>query len=156
MIVVAADHGGVALKRVVLDELAARGEPAADLGTTDETSVDYPDYARAVAERVARGDATRGVLVCTSGIGMAITANKFPGVRAALVHDVAGARSAREHNDANVLVLGGSVVPPPLAREILGVFLATAFAGGRHQRRVDRIGAIETELGLRRPAGALR
>jgi ribose 5-phosphate isomerase B len=87
---------------------------------------------------------------------MAITANKFPGVRAALVHDVGGARSAREHNDANVLVLGGRVVPQDLAREILRVFLETPFAGGRHQRRVDRITAIERELGLHRPEGALR
>jgi ribose 5-phosphate isomerase B len=87
---------------------------------------------------------------------MAITANKFPGVRAALVHDVAGARSAREHNDANVLVLGGGVVPAELAREILRVFLETPFAGGRHRRRVDRIAAIEQELGLHRPPGALR
>jgi ribose 5-phosphate isomerase B len=156
MIVVGADHGGVALKRVVVEELAARGEETADLGTGDDTCVDYPDYARAVAERVARGDAARGVLVCTSGIGMAITANKFPGVRAALVHDVSGARSAREHNDANVLVLGGGVIGPVLAREVLRVFLDTPFAGGRHQRRVDRITAIEHELGLRRPAGALR
>src|SRR4051812_48098533 len=107
MIAIGADHGGVALKRALAATLASRGEPVCDVGTVDDASVDYPDYGAAVAERVSRGEAARGVLLCTSGIGMSIVANKFPGVRAALVHDAASARSAREHNDANVLVLGG-------------------------------------------------
>ena len=105
MIVVGADHGGVALKEALVATLRERGEEVLDVGTTGKESVDYPDYARAVAEKVSRGEAARGVLVCTNGIGMSIAANKYPGVRAALVGDATAARMAREHNDANVLVM---------------------------------------------------
>jgi len=156
MIVAGADHGGVELKAALVAYLQERGEEVTDLGTTGGASVDYPDYARAVAERIARGEADRGLLLCTNGIGMAIVANKFPGVRAALVTDVLGARMAREHNDANVLVVGGGMMGKFHAREVLRIFLDTPFAGGRHQRRVDKIAAIEGELGLRRAPGALR
>jgi ribose 5-phosphate isomerase B len=156
MIAVGADHGGVELKQALVEELRTRGEEVVDVGTDGAASVDYPDFGRAVAERVSRGAAAWGVLVCTNGIGMSIVANKFPGVRAALVGDATAARMAREHNDANVLVLGGGMVGKFHARELLRVFLDTAFAGGRHQRRVDKIADIERDLGLRPARGALR
>ncbi len=156
VIAIAADHGGVELKDALAAYLHERGSEVRDLGTTGPGSVDYPDFARAVAERVSRGEAERGVLMCTNGIGMSIVANKFPGVRAALVHDATEARMAREHNDANVLVLGGGMIGKFHGRELLRIFLETPFAGGRHQRRVEKIAAVERELGLARPAGALR
>jgi RpiB/LacA/LacB family sugar-phosphate isomerase len=154
-LVIGADHGGVELKDDLVAWLRARGDEVVDVGTTGTASVDYPDYGRQVAERVARGEAERGILMCTNGIGMAIVANKFPGVRAALVADATAARMGREHNDANVLVLGGGMTGKFHARELLRIFLDTPFAGGRHQRRVDKITAIERELGGR-PGGALR
>ena len=156
MIVIGSDHGGVELKEALLAELAARGEEVLDLGTRGPASVDYPDYARGVAERVSRGDAECGILICTNGIGMSIAANKFPGVRAALVGNATAARMAREHNDANVLVFGGGMTGTFHARELLRVFLETRFAGGRHQQRVEKIAEIERELGLRAAKGALR
>ena len=156
LIVIGADHGGVELKEALVAELRARGEEVLDVGTAGPASVDYPDYARAVAERVSRGEAARGILVCTNGIGMSIAANKFPGVRAALVGDATAVRMAREHNDANVLVLGGGMTGKFHARELLRIFLETPFAGGRHQRRVDKIGDIEREVCLRAAKGALR
>ncbi|HLY36772.1 MAG TPA: ribose 5-phosphate isomerase B [Candidatus Binatia bacterium] len=156
MIAVGADHGGVQVKDALVAMLRERGEEVVDVGTSGSTSVDYPDFARLVAARVSRREAECGILVCTSGIGMSIAANKFPGVRAALVGDPHAARMAREHNDANVLVLGGGVTATPQAREVLQVFLDTEFAGGRHQRRVDKIADIEREVGLRPERGALR
>ena len=155
MIAVGADHGGVALKDALVAMLRERGAEVADVGTSGSTSVDYPDFARLVAARVSRREAERGILVCTNGIGMAIAANKFPGVRAALVGDALGARMAREHNDANVLVFGGGMTGKVHARELLRIFLETPFAGGRHQRRVDKIADIERELGLGPAKGAL-
>ena len=156
MIAIGSDHGGVALKATLVAFLRERGDEVVDVGTMGDASVDYPDYGRAVGERVSRGEVERGILLCTNGIGMSIVANKFPGVRAALVHDATTARMAREHNDANVLVLGGGMLGAFLAREIVEVFLATPFTGGRHQRRVDKIAALERELGTRRTEGALR
>jgi len=156
MITIGADHGGVALKAALVAHLRARGEEVLDVGTSGEASVDYPDYGRAVAERVSRGDAERGVLICTNGIGMSIVANKFPRVRAALVGDATATRMAREHIDANVLVLGGGMTGTFHARELLDVFLATPFGGGRHQRRLDKIADLERELGTRPARGALR
>ena len=156
MLVIASDHGGIELKDALVAYLRERGEEVRDLGTTGGGSVDYPDYGRAVAERVSRGEAERGVLMCTNGIGMSIVANKFPGVRAALVHDATEARMAREHNDANVLVLGGGMMGKFHGRELLRIFLETPFAGGRHQPRVDKITNIERELGLRPARGALK
>ena len=156
MIAIGADHGGVELKAALVAELRGRGEEVLDLGTDGAESVDYPDFGRAVAERVSRGEVERGVLLCTNGIGMSIVANKFPGVRAALVGDAIAARMAREHNDANVLVLGGGMTGTFQARELLRIFLETPFAGGRHQRRVDKISDIERRVGMRREGGALR
>ena len=149
MIVFGSDHGGVELKDFLLGELRALGLDVRDLGTNGRESVDYPDYGREVSLQVSRGQAERGILVCTSGIGMSIVANKFPGVRAALVVDLDSARSSREHNDANILVLGGARTKPSLAREILEIWLATPFQGGRHQRRIDKISQVESDLGTR-------
>lgn len=146
MIAIGSDHGGVELKDFLVGHLRARGAEVCDVGTQGRDSVDYPDYGRAVAQRVSAGQAERGVLVCTSGIGMSIVANKFPGVRAALVGDLDGARSSREHNDANILVLSGAKTAAALAQRIVDTWLATEFAGGRHQRRVDKIGAVEREF----------
>jgi ribose 5-phosphate isomerase B len=147
MIAFGCDHGGVELKDFLLRRLRSNSIDVHDHGTFDRQSVDYPDYAREVARRVAVGEADRGVLICTSGIGMSITANKFPGIRAALVQDLEGARSSREHNDANILVLSGGRTEPSLALQIVETWLATPFAGGRHQRRVDKIAQVEVELG---------
>ena len=156
MIAIGADHGGLELKEALVAELRARGEEIVDVGTDGPASVDYPDFGRDVADRVSRGEAARGVLICTNGIGMSIVANKFPGVRAALVGDATAARMAREHNDANILVLGGGMMGKFHARELLRLFLETPFAGGRHQRRVDKIADIERALGLAPARGALR
>lgn len=137
------DHGGYRLKEAVkgwLDELGVAYE---DFGAHSLDSVDYPDYARVVAERVASGEFDRGILVCGTGIGMAIAANKVPGVRAALCHDVFSARATREHNDSNVLTLGERVVGPGLARAIVEAWLEAGFGGGRHVQRVEKIRAIE-------------
>jgi len=147
MIVFGCDHGGVALKDFLVNYLRSRNIDVDDHGTFDRESVDYPDYAREVARRVASGEVDRGVLICTSGIGMSITANKFPHVRAALVQDLEGARSSREHNDANILVLSGAKTESSLALQIVETWLKTPFAGGRHQRRVDKIAQVEFELG---------
>lgn len=147
MIVIGSDHGGVALKDFLAQKLRSKNIVVEDLGTHGSDSVDYPDFGRLVALKVARGEAERGILMCTSGVGMSIVANKFPGVRAALVHEVQGARMSREHNDSNVLILGGGVVDPAVAEQILDVWLETPFGGGRHQRRIDKIAQVERELG---------
>lgn len=128
---------------MVIDELRARGVDVLDLGTNDAASVDYPDYAAQVARIVAAGEASFGVLLCSTGVGMAIAANKFHGIRAALVHDVTTAHLAREHNNANILVLGGALLGDRILREIVRTWLDSAFEGGRHQRRVDKIGVLE-------------
>lgn len=140
---VASDHAAIAAKAIVLDELRACGVPARDLGPSDTSSVDYPDYAEAVARGVAAGEAERGVLLCGSGIGMSIAANKVDGIRAALVHDVTGAALSRQHNDANVLVLGGGMLGDRLIREIVRTWVNSRFDGGRHQQRLDKITRIE-------------
>jgi ribose 5-phosphate isomerase B len=147
MIAIGCDHGGVELKDFLVGSLRGQGVEVRDCGTEGSASVDYPDYGREVSERVSVGAVERGVLICTSGIGMSIVANKFPGVRAALVFDLDAARSSREHNDANILVLSGAKTEPQLARQIVEAWLATPFAGGRHQRRVDKISRLEQELG---------
>jgi ribose 5-phosphate isomerase B len=149
-IAVGADHGGYALKVEVVEWLRELGYVVLDLGTRDESPVDYPDFARAVAEAVARGNADLGICVDGAGIGSAIAANKVPGVRAAACHDVATARNAREHNFANVLTLGGRMLARQRAHEIVRAFLATAAGGERHAKRVEKITAIERAY-ARRP-----
>ena len=138
-IALGADHAGFELKQHLKERLAARGFEVEDCGTHGTASTDYPDWAAAVAARVADGRAERGLLVCGSGVGMAIGANRFRRVRAVAASDLYTARLARAHNDANVLALGARIVAPPLAEEILDVFLATPFDGGRHERRVEKL-----------------
>lgn len=141
-IALASDHGGLELKAALAEYLKERGFAVADLGTHDTQSVDYPDYAQAMAQALADGVATRGILVCGTGIGISIAANRFAHVRAALVHDAFGARMSRQHNDANVLVLGGRTTGIEVAKDCLAIFLDTAFEGGRHARRVAKLGAV--------------
>ena len=145
-IALGADHAGVHLKADIKKFLDERGVPYTDLGTNTTDSVDYPDFAEAVARAVADGSHERGLLFCGSGIGMAMAANKVPGVRAASVVDEVSTRLSREHNDANVLALGERMTPPETARQLVATFLDTPFAGGRHQRRVDKISALDHSL----------
>lgn len=135
-----ADHRGFGLKEELKHWLAARGHEVIDFGPASAGRVDYPDYAFKVAEAVVRHRADRGILMCSTGIGMSIAANKVRGVRAALVDSVRLARLSRQHNDANVLCLGADFVSAALARRIVGVWLKTEFAGGRHARRVRKLG----------------
>jgi ribose 5-phosphate isomerase B len=141
-IAIGADHAGYELKEEVRRGLEEAGHEVRDLGTHSETSVDYPDFAVAVARAVASGEADRGILICGTGIGMAITANRVRGVRAASCSDCYSARMARAHNDANVLTFGARVVGPGLAGELVRAFLETGFEGGRHERRVEKIEAV--------------
>ena len=138
-----ADHAGVHLKDAVRSLLELRGLEVQDFGAVDETSVDYPDYAAKVGRAVAAGEADLGILACGTGLGMAIAANKVDGVRAAPVVDLESARLAREHNDANILALGARVTTADTALKIVSTFLDTPFGGGRHQRRLDKITALE-------------
>jgi RpiB/LacA/LacB family sugar-phosphate isomerase len=154
MIAVGCDHGGVELKEFLVGLLRAKGAAVVDFGTHGREPVDYPDFGGEVARRVAAGEAERGLLICASGIGMSILANKFPGVRAALVQDLDAARSSREHNDANILVLSGAKTGRALAEQLVETWLATPFTGGRHQRRIDKISQIESDLATQRQAGA--
>jgi ribose 5-phosphate isomerase B len=147
MIAIGSDHGGVELKEFLAQVLQSQGVEIEDVGTKGKGPVDYPDYGRLVSLKVAKGEAERGILICTTGIGMSILANKFPGVRAALVSNVDGARTSRAHNNSNILVLAGAVTERRLAQQILNVWLETPFAGGRHQRRLDKIVEVEQELG---------
>lgn len=142
-IIVASDHGGFEMKNAIVELLAEREVVFTDIGTHDLDSVDYPDYAKRVAESVAGGSFDAGILVCGTGIGMSIAANKVPGVRAALVHDEFTAQMAREHNDANVLVLGGRVLSIETGKKLVEVWLDSEYEGGRHQNRLNKISDIE-------------
>jgi ribose 5-phosphate isomerase B len=146
MIVLGSDHGGLVLKEAVKDLLKERGILFEDCGTDNGDSVDYPDFAEKVARKVSSGAVEKGVLFCGTGIGMSIVANKFPHVRAALVTDAFMARMAKEHNNANILVLGGRVLDGAKAKKMVAVWLDAVFEGGRHQGRIDKIEAIEREL----------
>ena len=137
------DHGGFPMKEALKPVLAQLGWEVLDLGTHSTDAVDYPDFAVAVARAVAGGRAVRGIMVDGAGIGSAMAANKVPGVRAALCYDLTTAHNAREHNDANLLTLGGTLIGQRLAAEIVTAFLATGFGGGRHQGRVDKINALD-------------
>lgn len=149
MIAIGSDHGGVELKDYLVRKLHSQGIEVVDLGTQGGESVDYPDFGRLVALKVAKGEADRGILICTNGIGMSILANKFPGIRAALVHDLKTAQMSREHSNSNILVLGGALTEKSLAEQIMDVWFQTPFAGGRHQRRLDKIAQVERDLGAR-------
>lgn len=146
MVAIGSDHGGLELKSVLCEALRQRGLEVADLGTENGDSVDYPDFAEKVAGAVSRGEAESGILICGTGIGMSIVANKFPGVRAALVTDEYMARMAKEHNNANILVLGGRVLEAMTACRIVSVWLDAVYEGGRHQRRLDKIAQLEAEV----------
>jgi ribose 5-phosphate isomerase B len=141
-IAIGADHRGLERKQFIIELLEQMGHDYEDLGTYTAESVDYPDIAQKVSEGVAKGDFDLGILICDTGIGMCIAANKVKGIRAALVHNSFSARRAREHNDANILCLGTEETPD-MVREIVETFLNTKFEGGRHQRRVDKIKAME-------------
>jgi len=143
VVAVGSDHGGFPMKEALKKTLAELGTEVLDLGTDSADVVDYPDFAIAVARAVASGQAWRGIMVDGAGIGSAMAANKIPGVRAALCHDLTTAANAREHNDANVLTLGGTLIGQRLATDIVRTFLSTAFGGGRHQGRVDKINALD-------------
>ncbi len=142
-IAIGADHAGYQLKDSLKKLLDEMGVPYQDFGTTSAQSVDYPDFAHAVAKGVAAGQFERGILVCGTGVGMAIAANKVAGVRAAAIVDTDTARLSREHNDLNVIALGARVLPESRAREIVKVFLDTRFEGGRHDGRLKKIRALE-------------
>ena len=144
-IAIGSDHAGFLVKEAIRKYLEGAGYAVDDQGTSSEESVDYPDYGKTVGERVASKQADLGIAVCGSGIGISIAANKVPGIRAALAHDVTTARLAREHNDANVLALGGRIVTAEAAVEMVQTFLTTTYLGGRHQRRVDKITLLERD-----------
>lgn len=142
-IAISSDHGGNQLRKEImalLDELNIRYE---DFGPNTSDSVDYPDYAKPVADGVANGSFDRGILICGTGIGMSIAANKVKGIRCALVHDVFSAKATRCHNDSNIIAMGERVIGPGLAREIVSAWLNTDFEGGRHERRVQKITELE-------------
>lgn len=143
MIAIGSDHGGYELKKAIKKHLDEKGIEYKDFGTFSEESVDYPDFALKVAEAVASGEFERGILLCGTGVGISIAANKVPGVRAANVSDAFSARYSKEHNNANVLCMGGRVVGPGLAAILVDEWLNAEFQGGRHQKRLDKITEIE-------------
>lgn len=142
-IAIACDHGGLNLKNAVIEYLKENGYEYVDFGTDSTASCDYPDFALPAAEAVANGECDKGILICSTGIGVSMVANKVPGVRCAHCHDAYCAKFTRLHNDANVLAMGEKVVGVGYALQIAETFLSTRFEGGRHQRRVDKITAIE-------------
>ncbi len=138
-VAIASDHGGVNIRKELLQLMDEMDMEYVDLGCEGDGSVDYPDYAVPVAEKVISGECDRGILVCGTGIGMSIAANKVKGIRCALVHDVFSAKATRLHNDSNILAMGERVIGPGLAREIAKTWLETEFEGGRHEKRVQKI-----------------
>lgn len=147
MIAIANDHGGFPLKAELLKHLDEKGIAYRDFGCFGMESCDYPDFAQVAAEAIASGECERGIFFCGTGIGISIAANKVPGIRAALCHDVFSAKATRRHNDANVLCFGARVIGPGLMLEIVDAFLGAEFEGGRHQKRLDKISAIEKKYG---------
>jgi ribose 5-phosphate isomerase B len=141
----ACDHGGFELKEELKAYLSSLGVETVDMGAFNEESVDYPDFGVLVAEKVSRGELEKGILICGTGVGMSIVANKFPRIRAALANDLYSSRCSRAHNDANILIIGGRILGKELAKEIVKVWLETPFAGGRHRRRLEKIEALERE-----------
>jgi ribose 5-phosphate isomerase B len=148
-IAIGADHAGYRLKADIIKLIESMGHQVEDFGCHCADSIDYPDYALPVCEKVAGGEADRGILICGTGIGMSIAANKFPGIRCALVHDLFSAKATREHNDSNVLAMGERVIGPGLAQEIVRVWLETEFSGNeRHANRINKIKQIEDKYRL--------
>lgn len=146
MFIIASDHGGLELKEAIKSSLGDRNVEVRDLGTMNSDSVDYPDFAESLAVALIRGEAEKGILICGTGIGMSIAANKFPGIRAALITDEFTARMSKEHNNANVIVMGGRVLTPTQASAMVNAWLDAEFQGGRHQKRLDKISAIEKKI----------
>ncbi len=142
-VAIAADHGGYMLKEEIKELLNELGHEVYDFGTNSIESVDYPDYALPAAEGVADGSFQRAILICGTGLGMSIAANKVPGVRAVVVHDTFSAKATRQHNDSNVLAIGARVIGVGLAQDIVSIWLQTEYEGGRHGNRIDKIAAIE-------------
>ena len=145
MIVIASDHAGYPLKQELMEHLRARGVAFEDIGCYSTQSVDYPEYAAKAARGVADGTYEKGILICGTGLGMAMAAGKIHGIRCATVSESYSAEMCRAHNDANMIALGGRVIGPEVAKQIVDTFLTTAFLGGKHSRRVDMIGALENE-----------
>ena len=145
-IAIACDHGALSLKNAVAEHLKKNGYEVMDFGTHTLDSCDYPDFAGAAAKAVASGECDRGIVMCTTGIGMSVAANKVKGIRCALLHDMMSARMTREHNDTNMMAIGAAVVGQMLAFEIIDTWLGTEFSGNeRHQRRIDKVMALENE-----------
>ena len=142
-IAIGSDHAGFRLKQVLLEHVASLGHESSDFGCPDETSVDYPDFAVPLAQAVIAGEQDLGILICSTGVGMSITANKLKGVRAALCHDTFSARRARQHTDANILCLGSWCIGKGAARDVVEAFLNGEFQGGRHVRRLEKVRALE-------------
>lgn len=142
-VAIASDHGGINIRKEIISLLEELNIEYVDMGCECETSVDYPDYALPVAQKVANGEFERGILICGTGIGMSIAANKVKGIRCALVHDMFSAQATREHNDTNILAMGERVIGPGLAREIAKIWLTTEYQGGRHATRVGKITQYE-------------
>lgn len=143
MIAIACDHGGLTLKETVKAHLQEKGYEVRDFGTNSTDSCDYPDFGAPAARAVAAGECEKGILICTTGIGMSLVANKIPGIRCGLCSDPLSASLTRRHNDTNVLAMGAGIIGSNLALEIVDVWLTTAFEGGRHQRRIDKVMALE-------------
>ena len=142
-IAIACDHGGYALKEAVKAHLTEKGYEAVDFGTNSTESCDYPDFAAPAAKAVAAGECEKGIVICTTGIGVSIVANKVKGIRCALCSDPLSAEMTRRHNDTNMLAMGAGIIGQNLAMDIVDTWLTTEFEGGRHQRRVDKISALE-------------
>ncbi|EIM07369.1 ribose 5-phosphate isomerase [Planococcus antarcticus DSM 14505] len=142
-VAISSDHGGNNLRKEIVNLMNEIGIEYQDFGPHTDDSVDYPDYAKPVADRVASGEFDRGILICGTGIGMSISANKVKGIRCALVHDVFSAKATREHNDSNILTMGERVIGPGLAREIAQTWLTEEFEGGRHEKRIQKITDLE-------------
>ena len=153
-IAIASDHGGFELKETVIAQLLNDGWEIDDLGPNNEDSVDYPDYGIKLAEIIANKKVERGIVICGTGVGMSIVVNRFPGIRGTLCSDIYTAKMSREHNDSNILIMGGRVIGRGLASEIVDTWLNTAFEGGRHQRRLDKINEIDANLKSKSPGQA--
>ena len=153
-IAIASDHGGFELKETVIAQLLNDGWEIDDLGPNNEDSVDYPDYGIKLAEIIANKKVERGIVICGTGLGMSIVVNRFPGIRGTLCSDIYTAKMSREHNDSNILIMGGRIIGKGLASEIVDTWLNTAFEGGRHQRRLDKINEIDANLKSKSPGQA--
>ena len=145
-IAIASDHGGFDLKESVVCSLQEKGLEIEDLGPSNDDSVDYPDYGIKLAQAIVEQKVERGIVICGTGVGMSIVVNRFPGIRGTLCSDAYTAKMCREHNDSNILIMGGRVVSKDLALEIVRIWLKTEFEGGRHQRRLDKINEINANL----------